>query len=148
MKQTFTYNETRLLILIVILSLLRGAYNLYIIYVTKEDKIDDILSSSKKLSDKVDDFSFFSIVQLLISILYLFSSVYFFVNDKIKNTVFAMVCLYMFIRSVLYFVVRHLGDIPFMPNSVNPRVIYDLFRLANLLLFSASFYFIKVIFFN
>lgn len=148
MKQTFTYNETRLLILIVILSLLRGAYNLYIIYVTKEDKIDDILSSSKKLSDKVDDFSFFSIVQLLISILYLFSSVYFFVNDKIKNTVFAMVCLYMFIRSVLYFVVRHLGDIPFMPNTVNPRVIYDLFRLANLLLFSASFYFIKVIFFN
>jgi hypothetical protein len=148
MKQTFTYNETMLLILIVILSLLRGVYNLYIIYVTKEDKIDDILSSSKKLSDKVDDFSFFSIVQLLISILYLFSSVYFFVNDKIKNTVFAMVCLYMFIRSVLYFVVRHLGDIPFMPNTVNPRVIYDLFRLANLLLFSASFYFIKVIFFN
>jgi hypothetical protein len=142
MKQTFTYNETMLLILIVILSLLRGVYNLYIIYVTKEDKIDDILSSSKKLSDKVDDFSFFSIVQLLISILY------FFVNDKIKNTVFAMVCLYMFIRSVLYFVVRHLGDIPFMPNTVNPRVIYDLFRLANLLLFSASFYFIKVIFFN
>jgi len=148
MKQTFTYNETMLLILIVILSLLRGVYNLYIIYVTKEDKIDDILSSSKKLSDKVDDFSFFSIVQLLISILYLFSSVYFFVNDKIKNVVFAMVCLYMFIRSVLYFVVRHLGDIPFIPDTVNPRVIYDLFRLANLLLFSASFYFIKVIFFN
>jgi len=148
MKQTFTYNETMLLILIVILSLLRGVYNLYIIYVTKEDKIDDILSSSKKLSDKVDDFSFFSIVQLLISILYLFSSVYFFVNDKIKNTVFAMVCLYMFIRSVLYFVVRHLGDIPFIPDTVNPRVIYDLFRVANLLLFSASFYFIKVIFFN
>ena len=148
MKQTFTYNETMLLILIVILSLLRGVYNLYIIYVTKEDKIDDILSSSKKLSDKVDDFSFFSIVQLLISILYLFSSVYFFVNDKIKNVVFAMVCLYMFIRSVLYFVVRHLGDIPFIPDTVNPRVIYDLFRVANLLLFSASFYFIKVIFFN
>ena len=106
MKQTFTYNETMLLILIVILSLLRGIYNLYIIYVTKEDKIDDILSSSKKLSDKVDDFSFFSIVQLLISILYLFSSVYFFVNDKIKNVIFALVCLYMFIRSSLYFMIR------------------------------------------
>ena len=148
MKQTFTYNETMLLILIVILSLLRGIYNLYIIYVTKEDKIDDILSSSKKLSDKVDDFSFFSIVQLLISILYLFSSVYFFVNDKIKNVIFALVCLYMFIRSSLYFMIRFLGNIPFIPDAVEPKYVYDSFRLANLLLFFASFYFIKVIFFN
>jgi DMSO reductase anchor subunit len=146
MKQIFTYNETRLLILIVILSLLRGAYNLYIIYTTDHEKIDSILSSSKKLSDKVKDFSFFSIVQLLISVLYLFSSVYFFVNDKIKNVVFALVCLYMFIRSLLYFMIRFLGHIPFIPDNVEAKYVYDSFRLANLLLFSASFYFIKVIF--
>ena len=148
MKQTFTYNETRLLILIVILSLLRGAYNLYIISATDHEKIDSILSSSKKLSDKVNDFSFFSIVQFLISVLYLFSSVYFFVNDKIKNVVFALVCLYMFIRSSLYFMIRFLGHIPFIPDNVEARYVYESFRLANLLLFTASFYFIKVIFFG
>jgi hypothetical protein len=148
MKQIFTYNETRLIILIIILSMMRGIYNLYILYEIEDNNLSYFFSSSEKLSDKVNDFSFFSIVQFLISVIYLFSSVNFFLNDKIKNVVFAMVCLFMFIRSMLYFMIRFLGDIPFIPNDIEPKYIYTSFLLSNLLMFFVSFYFIKVIFFS
>ena len=148
MKQIFTYNETRLIILIIILSMMRGIYNLYILYEIEDNNLSYFFSSSEKLSDKVNDFSFFSIVQFLISVIYLFSSVNFFLNDKIKNVVFAMVCLFMFIRSMLYFMIRFLGDIPFIPNDIEPKYIHPSFLLSNLLMFFVSFYFIKVIFFS
>ena len=146
MKQTFTDNEIRLLILIVILSLLRGAYNIYILHVTKNEKIEKIVGTIKGISDKVSDFSFFSMVQFLISVLYLFSSVYFFVNGKIKTLLFALVCLFMFTRSIAYFIVRYLGDIPFIPNDLEPNIIYTLFQWTNILMLTASAYFMKVIF--
>ncbi len=146
MKQTFTDNEVKLLIVIVILSLLRGAYNIYILHVTKDKEIEHIISSVKEISDKVRDYSFFSIVQLLISILYLFSSVYFFVNGKIKTLLFGLVCLFMFTRSIGYFMVRFLGGIPFLPDKTEPHVIYNLFQWTNILMLSASAYFMKIIF--
>ena len=123
-------------------------YNLYILYEIGDNNLSYFFSSSEKLSDKVNDFSFFSIVQFLISVIYLFSSVNFFLNDKIKNVVFAMVCLFMFIRSMLYFMIRFLGDIPFIPNDIEPKYIHTSFLLSNLLMFFVSFYFIKVIFFS
>ena len=148
MKQIFTYNETRVIILIVVLSMLRGMYNLYILHDAKDKKIPCELNSVKILSEKLSDFSFFSIVQFLISVLYLFSSVYFFVNDKIKNVTFALVCLIMFIKASLYFIVRFLGDIPVIPNDVEKKYLYISFSLTNLLMFSVTLYFIKEIFFS
>ena len=148
MKQIFTYNETRLIILTIILSMIRGIYNLYILYAIQDNQLDYALTSSEKLSHKVNEFSFFSVVQLLMSVLYLFLSVNFFVNGKIKNIVFAMVCLFMFIRAILYFMIRFLGDIPFISNDIEAKYIYTSFMLSNLLKFFVSFYFIKVIFFS
>ena len=146
MKQTFTDNEVKLLIIIVILSLLRGAYNIYILHVTKDEKLEKIVGTIRGISDKVNDFSFFSIVQFLISVLYLFSSVYFFVKGKIKTLLFALVCLFMFIRSSGYFMIRFIDDISFLPNHVEPHIIYNLFQLSNILMLGASAYFMKVIF--
>jgi hypothetical protein len=146
MKQTFTDNEVKVLILIIILSLLRGAYNIYILHVTKHEKIEKIISSITNISDKVRDYSFFSIVQFLISVLYLLSSVYFFVNDKIKTVLFGLVCLFMFIRSMGYFMIRFLGGIPFVSDNNEAHIIYNLFQWTNILMLAASAYFIKVIF--
>jgi hypothetical protein len=146
MKQTFTDNEVKFLIIIVILSLLRGAYNIYILYVTKDEKIEKIVSSHKEISDKLSDFSFFNMVQFLISVLYLLSSVYFFVNGKIKTVLFSLVCLFMFIRGLAYFIVRFIGDIPFIPNNIEADVIYNLFQWTNILMLTSCVYFIKVIF--
>jgi|688.fasta_scaffold896917_1 hypothetical protein len=147
MKQTFTDNEVKFLIVLVILSLLRGGYNMYKLYTVKDEKREKILSSIKSLSDKVNEYSFFSIVQFVISVLYLFSSVYFFVNDKIKTQLFALVCLFMFTRSVAYFTVRFLGGIPFIPDNAEPNIIYNLFVFINVLMLAAGAYFAKVIFF-
>jgi len=146
MKQTFTDNEVKLLIVIVILSLLRGGYNMYILHVTKHEKIEKIVSSIRNISDKVRDYSFFSVVQFLISVLYIFSSVYFFVNGKIKTLLFALVCLFMLTRGIGYFIVGFISDIPFIPNDIEPHVIYNLFQWTNILMLTASAYFIKVIF--
>lgn len=144
MKQTFTKNEIKLLILIVILTLIRGGYNLYILYTTKDDKTED---SAQKLSDKIkDDYSLFSTVQLLISILYLFSSLYFLINGKIKTTLFAIVCLFMFARAIAYFMVRLLGNMPFIPDSYETNYVYNSFMVSNFIMFLVSAYFIKVIF--
>lgn len=144
MKQTFTQNEINFLILIVILTLLRGGYNLYVLYTTKDDNTE---SAAQKISEKAThDYSFFSIVQLIISILYLFSSLYFLINGKIKTTLFAIVCLFMFIRAIAYFMVRFLGDIPFITNSDEPIYIYNSFMVNNFIMFFVSAYFIKVIF--
>ena len=144
MKQTFTQNEINFLILIVILTLLRGGYNLYVLYTTKDDKTE---TAAQKISEKATHaYSFVSIVQLIISILYLFSSLYFLINGKIKTTLFAIVCLFMFIRAIAYFMVRFLGDIPFVTNSDEPIYIYNSFMANNFIMFFVSAYFIKVIF--
>jgi hypothetical protein len=146
MKQTFTDNEVKFLIVLVILSLLRGGYNMYRLYTVKDETREKIISSIKSIHDKVNDYSFFSIVQFIISVLYLFSSVYFFVNGKIKTLLFGLVCFFMFIRATIYFMVRFLGGIPLIPDTNEADIIYNLFIFINVLMLSASAYFIKVIF--
>jgi hypothetical protein len=148
MKQTFTDNEIKLLIVIVILSLIRGAYNIYILHVTKDEKLEKIVGTIRGISDKVSDYSFFSIVQFLISVLYLFSSVYFFVNGKIKTLLFSLVCLFMFTRAIGFFMIRFIDDLPFLPNNMEPHIVYNFFQWSNILMLGASAYFIKVIFFG
>jgi hypothetical protein len=144
MKTRFTDNEISILILIVILSLLRGAYNLYILYTTRRKNVNVI----QEMTEKNEDLSFFNIVQFTLSVLYVFISVYFVLNGKVNNLLFALVCLFMFARGMGYFMIRYMNDIPFMPDTDEPRFIYYNFMYASLLMFLTSAYFVKVIFFN
>jgi hypothetical protein len=144
MKTRFTDNEVSILILIVILSLLRGAYNLYILYTTRRKNVSVV----QEMTEKDDSLSFFNIVQFTLSILYVFTSAYFVLNGKVNNMLFALVCLFMFARGVGYFMIRYANDIPLMPDTNEPRFIYYNFMYASLLMFLTSAYFVKMIFFN
>jgi hypothetical protein len=144
MKSRFTDNEVSILILIVILSLLRGAYNLYILYTTRRKNVNVV----QEMTEKDDNLSFFNIVQFTLSVLYVFTSAYFVLNGKVNNILFGLVCLFMFSRGVGYFMIRYTNNIPFMLDTNEPKFIYYNFMYASLLMFLTSAYFVKVIFFN
>ncbi len=143
MKSTFTNKEIQLLILIIILSLIRGIYNLYIIYISRNKNVDYI----QNIVEKGKDFSLFNIIQFILSTLYLLTSAYFLLTGKIQSLLFGIVCAFMFARGFLYFMLRGTDDIPFIPDDMEPRVIYYNFMIANIIQFLTAFYFIKVIFF-
>ncbi len=143
MKSTFTNNEIRFLILIILLSLIRGTYDLFIIYSNRNKNIEYV----QKIVEKGKDASLFNGIQFILSILYLFASVYFVLNGKVKSLLFGIICLFMFARGFLYLLIRGTNDIPFISNDIEPRVIYYNFIIANIIQFLTAFYFIKAIFF-
>ena len=143
MKSTFTDNEVRFLILIIILSLVRGIYNLSIIYSNRNENINYV----QKMVEKGKDISLFNIIQFMLSILYIFASVYFVLNGKVKSLLFGIICTFMFARGFTYFMLRSVDDVPFISNKNEPQFIYYNFMIANLIQFITAFYFIKIIFF-
>lgn len=153
MPQTFTAIEIRLIVLVVILSFIRGMYNLTTAYVHRNE------GHGKKggkfietLIRKDYGVNFFNLVQFAISSIYLFLSIYFFVTDKIKTKLFSWVCLFMLVRSLLYFYVRfylpEINDLEHLEDKyVNYQFLYYNFLFANSVMLFVGGYFIKTIFF-
>jgi len=145
MKTNFSDNEVRFLILIIVLSFIRGTYNLYILYKIRNKPIEKV----KHLIRDSNDLSLFNIVQMLLSTLYLFASIYFVLNGKVKSFVFGLICLYMFSRGSLYFVTRFRnGALPFLTGKTEDKFIYFYFSASSIITFIIGFYFTKQIFFK
>lgn len=147
MKPRFTDIEIKILILIIFLTVIRGAYNIYFISESKDKNIDFIVETTEKSKF----FSLFNIVQFFVSSLYLIISLYFILNNKIHNYLFGLVCFFMIFRSVSYFIVRNLSNIKFLDNIVNKSsVFYKIqrfnFIMANIVDFLIALYFLKIIF--
>lgn len=141
MKHVFTQFEIKLIILVIVLSIIRGSYNLYIAY-----KNRDVPDYIVKTTETEKFFTVFNLVQFLLSCLYLYLSVYFFVNDKIKNTVFGLVCFFMFYRAISYFYARFL--LPYTPGFKQEykTIIEYNFIIANSVMILVGLYFMKLIF--
>ena len=151
MKPTFTNNETYFLIGLVILTVI---YTIYVnfIYVTNYNLFSKLYSKTDNYNEIKKHFKdnvFYTYFILTIDFLYLISSVYFFLNNKIKTMLFGLVCLFMFIKGIsgmIRYYILHtnetkLGDL--MLKYIHNIMIFD-----NFVALLASIYFIKFIFFN
>jgi hypothetical protein len=151
MKPTFTNIETYFLIGLVILTVI---YTIYInfTYVTNYKLFSKLYSETTDFNEVKKQFKlnvFYTYFILTIDFLYLITSVYFFVNNKIKTLMFGLICLFMFIKGfsgmIRYYILHtnetKLGDL-FL------RYIHNIMVFDNFVALLASIYFIKFIFFN
>lgn len=140
MKTVLTGFETKLIILVIVLSIIRGSYNLYVAY-THRDISDYVI----KITETEKFFDLFNLVQFSLSCLYLYLSVYFFVNNKIKNIIFGLVCFFMFTRALSYFVVRFATPyFPKLKGNYENYIQYN-FIIANSIMVFVGLYFMKLI---
>jgi hypothetical protein len=151
MKQGFTINETYFLIVLVVLTLIYTIV-INIIYLTNFSTFSDIYSKNtdfNKLKLQLGKHPIFNYFQIFINFLYLITSIYFFVNNKIKNTTFALVCLFMFLKGISEIIRTYifntketkLGDMLL-------KYIHNFYVFDNIVAMLISFYFIKIIFFS
>jgi hypothetical protein len=85
---------------------------------------------------------------MLLSTLYLFASIYFVLNGKVKTFVFGLICLFMFSRGSLYLTTRFFKDLPIISEKSETEVIYYYFLGGSLITFITGFYFTKQVFFK
>lgn len=151
MKQIFTINETYFLIGLVILTVI---YTIFInlVYVTNYSLFSKIYSKSadyNELKKQLKSHPVLNYFQILLNFLYLISSVYFFVNNKIKTMIFGLVCFFMFTKGVSGIIKSYilhtnetkLGDLIL-------KYIHNIAVFDNFIALFVSIYFIKFIFFN
>ena len=151
MKPTFTNNETYFLIGLVILTVIYTIY-MNFRYVNNYKLFSKLYSDSADFNEVKKQFKlnpFYTYFTIMIDLLYLIASVYFFVNNKIKTMFFGLVCLFMFIKGFSG-IIRHyilhtneskLGNL--MLKYIHTIAVFD-----NFVALLASIYFIKFIFFN
>jgi hypothetical protein len=151
MKQIFTTNETYFLIGLVILTVIYTIF-INVIYVTNYSLFSKLYSKSadyNELKKQLKIHPFVHYFQMLLNFLYLISSVYFFVNNKIKTMLFGLVCFFMFTKgfaaSIKYYILNtnesKLGNLML-------KYIHNLDTFDNFIALLVSIYFIKFIFFN
>jgi hypothetical protein len=151
MKPTFTNNETYFLIGLVILTVI---YTIYInfMYVTNYKLFSRLYSKTLNFNDIKEDFiknPFYTYFILTIDLLYLITSLYFFVNNKIKTMFFGLVCLFMFIKGIsgaIRYYILHTNETKL--GNLMLKYIHNIMIFDNFVALLASIYFIKFIFFN
>lgn len=153
MKQNLTINETYFLLGLVIITVIFSLYTIYL-YIYYYKYLQSIYSGSdifakvkKSYQDK--KYYFIDYLQFFMNMLYLITSIYFIVNNKIKNVLFGLVCLFMFTKGLLYIYREYLlsknnKEI----NSILLKNIHCIIAFDNILGFFVSLYFLKIIFLN
>ena len=111
-----------------------------------------LYSKSANFNEVKENFKvnpFYTYFILTIDLLYLITSVYFFVNNKIKTMFFGLVCLFMFIKGisgVIRYYILHTNETKL--GDLILKYIHNIMVFDNFVALLASIYFIKFIFFN
>lgn len=152
MKPIFTDNETYFLIGLVVLTVI---YTIFVnlVYITKYNLFSKVYYSNStnynELKKQLNDHPFFNYFTFLLNLVYLISSVYFFVNNKIKTIIFGLVCLFMFTKGLSAMIKRYiLNTKETKLGNLLLIYIHDIAVIDNLFALFISIYFIKFIFFN
>lgn len=149
MKQTFTIYETYFLILLIIVTFIHGIYMLYI-YTVDAPILKQIYAGKdifNKVKESYNKYPFFTYTEYVLNIMYLFSALYFTLNNKIKNILFGLVCLFMFLRAV-FFIFRKFILTKTSSDLTNKllKQIHKVIIVDNLLSLFVAIYFMKIIF--
>jgi hypothetical protein len=142
-RQPLNDFDIGMLILVIILSILKGFYNLYIAYINR-------VKGDKFLLDKIENmptFSVFNMTTFALSTLFIVLSSYFYINNKIQNELFLLVCLFMFIRGSVYFIGRFFEYKQVFP-QISDNFVYNNYLISSWLMILVGIYFINIIFFS
>ena len=148
MKQIFNENETRLIIFIILLSFIKGAYQIYIYSLSEYEEIysEDIIFN--KLIEANKRHKVYVFLDFIFNLLYFFTAIFFFVKNKIQTIAFGFVCFYMFIASLsfAYKIYLFLGK----STPYSNKALHDLEYISvanNIMVIFVTLYLIKLIFF-
>ena len=141
MNQSLTTFDIKLIILLIIFMLIKSVYNLYVFneYNLHAEETRNLFIFYKK-------YPFFNIISLLTALLYLFSSIYFYMANKIKTTLFGLFCLYMLWRSVGYFATVFGTHIPGLSTIEQNIYTYYNIEVTSIITILFTVYLIKVLF--
>ena len=142
MNKSLTDLDIWIIILIIVLTLLKNIYNMYFIlnhenYNSTKER--DIYIYYKK-------HPLFNIISLLTALIYLFASVYFFMANKIKTTLFGAICLYMIWRSIGYFSTIINVDMPGLSVEQENIYVYYNIQITSIIAILMSIYLLKLVF--
>lgn len=145
MNHSLNNLDLSIIILLIVLMLSKSIYNLYVINnFSKRElrKIRDIVAHN----DHNELLPVFSAFNLLTAVIFFASSIYFFVENKIKTKLFGFFCLYMFSRAIGYFSVLLKIRIPGLTKAEEDLYIYENIRLVSIITIGFSLYLISYIF--
>ena len=140
MKQVLNSFDVKLIIVIIFFMLLKASFNIYFLF-TYGTNINE-----KDLFINYEKYPMFFITNLITGFLFLFSSIYFLMNNKIKTVLFGLFCLYMISRGVGVFVTLTNTDIPILNTIQESKFIYYNITIVSILTIFFTLYLIRLIF--
>lgn len=151
MKQIFTNNETYFLIVLVVFTVIYSIF-LNIIYLLNYKLFSQLYTKTtdfKQLKKELNSHPYFNYSQFSLNFLYLITSIYFFVKNKIKTMIFGLVCLFMFTKGLSEMIkVYIINSKESKLGNLMLKYIHNVHVFDNFVALLVSIYFIKFIFFN
>ncbi len=140
MKQVLNSFDVKLIIVIIFFMLLKGIFNIYYLF-TYGTNIEE-----KDLFINYEKNSIFYLTNLITGFVFLFSSIYFFMNNKIKTVLFGLFCLYMIARVFGIFLTLTNADLPILNVAQESKFIYYNMTIASILTIFFTLYLLRLIF--
>lgn len=141
MNKSLTNIDIGIIFILIVLILIKNIYNLYILYIYRNEDHKFI----RQLFKQDEKYPFFNIFHMFSAFIYLFSAIYFYVTNKIKNVLFGLFCFFIFARAIGYFGTKFVSDIPFLSEEGEDEYIYYNIEVVSILAILFSLYLIKFI---
>ena len=138
MGQRLTNFDIKIIILLIFLMLFKNIYNIF----TIQSNIGDDYSDIEKLFGDKHGYSVYNIINIITATIFLSSSIYFLISNKIQNLLFAAFCLFMFWRGSVFFIFNF---VPGFTDFVGDKVIYYNMQIISILTIFFTIYLIKLI---
>lgn len=142
MKQNLNEFDIKIIIALIIFMLIKSIYNIYVL--NNYEVINSTQDRNIYLLYK--KYPIFNIISLLTALLYLFSSTYFYMADKIKSKLFGAFCIYMAWRAIGYFGTIARIDMPGLDLEAENSYVYYNLEITSIITILFSLYLIRLIF--
>lgn len=137
MGQRLTNFDIKIIILLLFFMISRSIYSIFTVEIYKDEYTD----IEKIFGDK-EAYSVLNIVNIITAVVFLASSIYFFITNKIHNILFGAFCLFMFWRGLGIFA---FNLVPGIGDYLSDQFIYYNMQVISILTLFFAVYLFKII---